>query len=105
MTEEESKRFNFLEAAARIYLSHVSGKNEPCVFPGIPPYRRTPDDTTYLVRYKQGNLFIKANIGPKLVLFKQMKGHNKNLSRIDISTIMKYLETRSTVQPPPVTLR
>lgn len=101
MLPEDVVLFDWMEAAARVYL--VKMRNHS-VF-GILPFKLNVgtqmEIQAYRVRYRQGNNFVTAYFWKDYIAFRQM-GSVKNLKVIPLSKVEAHLETRDIDSPPPL---
>lgn len=101
MPPEDIAQFNWLEAAARIYM--VKTKNH--TVHGVLPFKLNPGTSmeiqAYRVRYRQGNNFITGYFWKDSIAFRQM-GSVRNIKVVLLSKVEAYLETRDIDSPPPL---
>lgn len=104
MTPEEKEKFDFLEAAARVWLTYKEKKLQPCV---LPRHRRPGigilETTEFLVRYKRGAKYIVAHICENMIIFKHNRGV-QNITRVYFNRLVPYLSERVNHSPPGILL-
>ena len=107
MTPEDVKWFDFLEAAARVFLQYTTGERQFCVRRRALRWREGEEPNVFLVKYRHSDQCVVAHVTSKQIIFKD-RLTAKNLRQISFERILAYLnsgdrsQTSSTLMLPRV---
>lgn len=97
MSPEDIKRFDFLEAAARVFLQYTTGERQYCIRPRALRWRDGEEPNVFLVKYRHSDHCVVAHVTPTQVLFKDRET-SKNLRQFSFKKINDYLKDRAMVK-------
>lgn len=97
MSPEDIRRFDFLEAAARVFLQYTTGERQYCIRHRALKWREGEEPNVFLVKYRHSDQCVVAHVTPTQVLFKDRQT-SKNLRQFSFVKIDEYLKGRSTVK-------
>lgn len=94
MSPEDMQRFDFLEAAARVFLQYTTGDRQFCVRRRALRWRAGDESNVFLVKYRHTDQCVVAHVTPTQVLFKD-RNTAKNLRQFSFEKINEYLKQRN----------
>ena len=97
MSPEDMQRFDFLEAAARVFLQYTTGDRQFCVRRRALRWREGEEPNVFLVKYRHSDQCVVAHVTSTQILFKD-RLTSRNLRQFSFEKINLYLKNRNIVK-------